>query len=879
MTTLDQALAQMRAAGMPDFPPDHPKTNTDRIQRYGPKKKAWYRLYEYRARNNRYYIVGAYGMWGEIEPPRKIETDWTGIDEDERERIQRSQAELEAKERAKRQERAKFAEVRAVSQWDGARKSKPEGVETYLDRKGVAHEKGIRYLADGTLLVPMIRYDVTEAQESAEGYTGPRRLIGLQKIAPDGTKRFNKGVAMEGAACRLGPAPKAGDIILLTEGLATGLTLRMAIDGKYAVYVAFNAGNIPPAAAILRKLFPASPILFCADDDAYLVSSLNKLLRENFGAADLVQPPLTECAINTKHGPGLVSADWTAVGDGVPGLVGAMRYPDRIYALARQNAGRTYAHRSAAAVGNAAVVYPVFAARKLPPDPDVDKLTDYNDLHKAEGLEVVRHQLAAELERLQLSIQVRNMVKEAVRETKRETKAKPEKQKPQRPVDWDAFFKRFTLIYPTDTVWDAVERKIVKIAHVKIAFGDGVVKAWLDSPSRRMVMQEQVVFDPSEKCPEECINLFNGIELKPVAGACTKLLELLQHLCGEADQDQCPVMDWVLKWLAYPLQHPGAKLETAVVMHGAAEGTGKNLFFRAVRAIYGEYASLITQAELESPYNAWISQRLFIIANEVISRAEMKHHVGKLKNYITESPLPIRDLYMPLRYEDNHMNAVFLTNDLHALQISPGDRRYMVIRTPGGLTREYYNDIVAELAAGGAAALYQKLLELPLGDFDEHTKPLLTPAKEDLIEQSYNSAQFFQAQLKNGEIGDAPYGPCLVRDLYELYLGWCPRVGHRNPLPLNRFSHEFMAMNGVRRIDKARVVDPERPEEKSLVRSLLRQKAIFVMGARPEDKEESAWHDEGVAKFREAMMRFLRLRRSRDPSGDGDPGWHDDPRR
>jgi hypothetical protein len=64
----------------------------------------------------------------------------------------------------------------------------------------------------------MIRYDITEAQEDEEGYTGPRRLVGLQKIAPDGKKRFNKGIGMEAAACRLGGAPKSGELILLTEG-------------------------------------------------------------------------------------------------------------------------------------------------------------------------------------------------------------------------------------------------------------------------------------------------------------------------------------------------------------------------------------------------------------------------------------------------------------------------------------------------------------------------------------------------------------------------------------------------------------------------------------------------------------------------------------
>lgn len=876
MTTLDQAIAQMRAAGMPDFPPGHPKTNTDRIQRYGPKKTAWYRLYEYRARNNRYYIVGAYGMWG-VTPDGgfKIESDWQGIDEDERERIQRSQAELERQQREKRVERAKFAERRADQQWKDARKAPPDGIETYLARKGVTHAKGVRYLSDGTVLVPMIRYDVTEDQESAEGYRGPRRLIGLQKIEPDGRKRFNKGVAMEGAACRLGDAPRAGDVIVITEGLATGLSLRMAIDGKHAVYVAFNAGNVPAVAAILRKIFPKSPILFAADDDAYLVSSLNKLLRENFGVQEIVTLPVTDRGVTTKHGPGLISAEWVADGDGVPGIVGAMRYTERTYPLSRSNAGRVYANRAAAVVGNAGVVFPVFADRKLPPEPDCAKLTDFNDLHAVEGLEVVRTQLAGELERLVLSIQVREMVQQAVKETKRAEK--PKKDKPSRPVDWDGFFKRFTLIYPTDTVWDAVERKIVKLSYVKIAFGDGVVKAWLDSPTRRMVMQEQVVFDPSETCSEDCINLFNGMPLKPsTEGSCTKLLELLQHLCGEADQDQCPTMDWVLKWLAYPLRYPGAKMETAIIMHGPAEGTGKNLFFRAVREIYGEYASLITQSELESPYNAWISQRLFILANEVISRTEMKHHVGKLKNYITESPLPIRDLYMPIRYEANHMNAVFLTNELHALQISPGDRRYMVIRTPGGLPPSYYSAVVAELDSGGGAALYHYLMTLELGDFNEHTKPLVTAAKEELIVQGFNSAQFFWAQLKHGEIGDVPYGPCLSSDLYELYLGWCPRVGHRNPLPQNKFVPEFMAMNGVRKLDKARVVHPERPEERALVRSALKQKSIFVMGARPEDKEESGWWDDGVAKFHEAMLRYLRGRRSREGSL-GDPGWSDAP--
>jgi hypothetical protein len=45
--------------------------------RYGPKKKAWYVLHEYQARNGGRYVTGAFGCWGLIEST-KIETDWDG---------------------------------------------------------------------------------------------------------------------------------------------------------------------------------------------------------------------------------------------------------------------------------------------------------------------------------------------------------------------------------------------------------------------------------------------------------------------------------------------------------------------------------------------------------------------------------------------------------------------------------------------------------------------------------------------------------------------------------------------------------------------------------------------------------------------------------
>lgn len=887
MTTLADAIAQMRAAGMPDFPHGHPMVNAGRIVRYGPKKKAWYRLYEFRANNGQFVVGGDYGCWGEI-PSSKIEIDWKGIVQEEREQLQRERAETEAREQAKRAERARFASGRARSQWDSARTAKPANVETYLDRKGVEHVKGLRYFADGTVLVPMIRYDITEAQESAEGYAGPRRLVGLQKIAPDGAKLFNKGMAKDGAACRLGNAPKAGELILISEGLATGLSVSMALKHKHPVFVAFDAGNLPLVAAILRKLHPTSPILFCADDDAYLESSMNKLLRENYHLAELVRVPMTgwkfqgqvrerDAWVNAEIE---ISADWAVDGDGVRGIVGAIRHGERMVTLTRENAGRKAANKAAATIGNATFVFPVFRDRTLAAEPEADKHTDFNDLHKAEGLEAVRAQFVPEIERIELSQALRKLVKEEVGKVKREAKSKNKdgEAEPDKTFDWRGFFERFTLIYPTDTLWDAKLREIVKLSAVKIAFSDRIVKWWLESPDRRTVNLDQMVFEPGTEVPKNCINLYRGMPIKPSDnGSCEKLIELLQYLCGEGDigeQGETPVTDWVLSWLAYPLQHPGAKMQTAIVMHGP-EGTGKNLFFGAIQDIYGEYGTLITQTELEDRFNGWLSRRLFLIANEVISRQELRHHVGRLKNMVTEPVLPIREMFTPIRYESNHAQMVFLTNELQALQIMPGDRRYMVIRTPAALSVEFYRDAVAEIADGGIAALYAYLLAYDCGEFAEHTKPLLTAAKEDLIEMGLNSAQYFQQQLHDGLIYPLTYGPCITTDLYRAYTTFCARTGERNPRPLNKFIHEFSAMNGVTKAIKD-IGDPDAPLTAADAAG-RRQAMVFVMGEIPaeikcDEKALGAYIKKNASAFRSVLREYLQQDVLRKPGGSGEGG-------
>lgn len=742
------------AHGMPPFPNGGPIVGAGRIIRYGPKKRAWYTLHEYTTRAGSRVIAGAFGVWGRLDATR-IEIDWGGMPAEERARLEAQRREAEERERTKREERAAAAANRARQQWRAAQQL---GSSPYLDRKGVKPESALRFFADGTLLVPMLRFDT-------------QKLVGLQKIAPDGMKRFNRHMAKEGAACRLGAAPKDGEPVVIAEGVATALSIRMALERRVPVFIAFDCGNLAPVARLVRKLVPNSLIVFAADDD-----------------------------YATEGNPGTEKA------------TAAMRE-----------------------VGNARVAVPVFKVRAVD-----SGWTDFNDLHQAEGLEAVARQLSKALSSPS-DAAAPGSAQGAANGTGRSR------------IDWgvvDRLLEHYVLIRGTDTVWDGENREILTVPTLKLAEGAASVNYWLTHDRRRTVLRDRVVFDPTcQTDAETSINLFDRDEIRrpsPGDGRCERMLWLLQYLCGERDQDQAPITDWVLRWLAYPLQHTGAKMQTALVMAGP-EGTGKNLFFGCIKQIYGRYGAIITQTEIESPYTAWRSRKLFIIANEVLSRQEMRHQVGKLRNLVTEGELPIDEKYMPLRYEANHVNLCFFSNELQPLFIAKDDRRYTVVRTPDPLPPECYSEVAAEAEAGGVDALHAYLLALDLGDFKPWTKPPMTGAKEALIELGLSSVELFHREWSTG-LTPWPYCAALSDDVYRAYRKFCEERGERMPVKENRFWPELLTLDRTARKVVLRVIDPD-PQ----ALGGPRQRRVFIVGAPAEGEAQADWVKTNLLAFRDAL--------------------------
>lgn len=397
---------------------------------------------------------------------------------------------------------------------------------------------------------------------------------------------------------------------------------------------------------------------------------------------------------------------------------------------------------------------------------------------------------------------------------------------------------RYIYVYPTDYAWDVSLRERVPVARLKIAIAD-VYESWLKHPSRRQMFERDLVFDPGGPLQADGrINTFRGLPLEPLHEdeRCGYLVNLILHLCNGDHQ----VFDWLVRWLAYPLQHVGAKMATAVLVHSETQGTGKSLLFEeAIKSLYGEYGATLGQHQLESQYTDWRSGILFALFEEIFSRESKFSHTGTMKQMITGKTQRIEKKFVSGWEEANHMNAVFLSNEVQPFPVEPSDRRMLVIWPLKKLPDELRRGVLEELANEGARSLYGWLMRVDLTGFNTHTEPPMTEAKERLIDYSRFGWDLFHRDWK-AERTPWPYQSCTVEDLYKCYRRWCTANGERE-----QTLHKFSGLISTR---ERRLRDVEFVEFSS-----VRKATVLVIGSPPDGLSRKAWLGEQIETFRHAM--------------------------
>ncbi len=202
-----------------------------------------------------------------------------------------------------------------------------------------------------------------------------------------------------------------------------------------------------------------------------------------------------------------------------------------------------------------------------------------------------------------------------------------------------------------------------------------------------------------------------GHEQAPAADA--HIYELLQRLCGN-DPER---MQWVLRWLAFPLRTPGARMSTALVVNGL-QGCGKSLFFEEIMGKIHERRAFVLQEQLRLRYNDALRGKRYVVVDQPIELLDM----AWFKSAITCDQLAFGRSVKSTSIEKNSLNFVFLTGDADALGDFQGSRRFCVVNAVPDRDPEFFRAVDDEIKGVGIDAFHHRLMhEVDMGDFCRHT--------------------------------------------------------------------------------------------------------------------------------------------------------------
>lgn len=254
-------------------------------------------------------------------------------------------------------------------------------------------------------------------------------------------------------------------------------------------------------------------------------------------------------------------------------------------------------------------------------------------------------------------------------------------------------------------------------------------------------------------------NTWAGWGLEPKKGPIGPWTELLKFLFQDADEG---FLDWFLDWCAYPLQYPGTKMFSAVIVYGRTQGTGKTLVGYTLGDIYGSNFTKVSSAQLHSQYNDWAENKQFILGDE-ISGSDKRAEADAIKTLITQEAISVNKKYISTYSLPDCANYYFTSNHPDSFFIEDKDRRYAVLEVEheDPLPQEFYKKYDAWRKGGGAAHLFYHLLERKIStDFNPRGPAFSTSArramsdlgKSDLGAWCSDLAENPDAKLRLGQV-------------------------------------------------------------------------------------------------------------------------------
>jgi hypothetical protein len=290
-----------------------------------------------------------------------------------------------------------------------------------------------------------------------------------------------------------------------------------------------------------------------------------------------------------------------------------------------------------------------------------------------------------------------------------------------------------------------------------------VITEWFKWPLRRRHTKLEYAPGQSPVLDDGSLNTWEGWGTKPEDGSIKAFYTLLEHIIPDEEFRM-----WFLQWMAYPIQNPGTKLFTSVLLHGRNHGTGKTFIGYMIGQIYGVNYQELSQEDIHNPFNSWAVDKQFIVGEE-ITGSDKRRDADKLKSMITRETLTVNEKNVRQYTIKDCINYFFTSNHPDAFFLEDQDRRFAIYETEAEpMDDEEYAKIDSWYKSGGTSHLFYHLLnDIDCSTFNPKARAPLTAAKRDMIELSRSDLDNFTYDLKNDADNILVHmGVKIDRDLY-----------------------------------------------------------------------------------------------------------------
>ncbi len=302
---------------------------------------------------------------------------------------------------------------------------------------------------------------------------------------------------------------------------------------------------------------------------------------------------------------------------------------------------------------------------------------------------------------------------------------------------------------------------------------DGLISVpakWVVWPGRRT--HRRLTYQPGKQrvTKDNEYNLWSGWGTDLKKGDITLFTNAVNKIFDNKKGNNQNLVDWFFDWIAYPIQNPGAKMLSAVMLQSVEQGTGKSTLGLCIGAMYGDNYKLVDDAQLSMAHNEWAVNKQFILGDE-ISGKDRRGEADRIKNLITRPTITINKKFQPTYSIPDCINYFFTSNHVDSLNIDPDDRRifFYSILAGIGLTLKEGRDLENFRKGNGTAYLLNYFIKehkISKG-FDHRSRPPVTEAKLDLIDSSLTDMERYLSEMRvNADFMLVINGVAINKDLF-----------------------------------------------------------------------------------------------------------------